>query len=408
MKGKSVYIIALIAIILVVIVLLAEKPFQQSTEVESTPDSLKTIERLPVLEKVSSENAFKIQIFRGDGGTSTTLVKVDDQWFVNPERRYSASKNNTQRIFDALKDIKDGEVVSTNPENHVKFQVDGITSTRVKFFGKNNETLADVYVGKMGMNYMSPSNYIRNAGSDDVLSVEASLTYLFQVGDEAWRERTIFSHDPSSITSFTIREPGKSPIKIARMASDEWTCLEPDMFMIRKDIGNRMASSFARLQASSFVEDWPQKSFEEYGLDSDALSLTASLKDYSSTPTLYIGARNEDERNQWYVRAEGQETVYQIYQYARDSLVKTLEELKPTPTPTPTPESSPTEASLTEKVREETLKKAEDIQGMTEEEKQEAIQEKLDEIIEKADKDKKLKQTGESGEEIPASESEEK
>jgi hypothetical protein len=408
MKGKSIYIIALIAIILVVIVLIKEKPFKQPSEVESTPDSLQSIKRSPVFEKLTSDDCYKIQIFKGDNMTSSTLVKVNGAWSVNPERLYPASKTNTQRIFDSLKDIREGEVVSNNPENHIKFQVDEKTSTRVKFFGKNDDLLADVYVGKMGMNYMSPSTYVRKAGSEEVLVVDAYMMSLFPVGDDVWRERTIFSYNPEDITSFTIQEPGKSPIKLARMASEEWTCLDPEMFMIRKDVGKRMASSFARLQASSFVEDYPRKSFGEYGLGGNALTVSASLKDYSSTPTLYIGEMSEVQKNQFYVRAEGQDTVYLIYKYTRDSFVKNLEELKPTPIPTPTPESSPTKVPLTDILKEEALKKAEEIEGMTEGEKQEAIQNKLNQILEKSRENKRLKQPAVRAEDTPTTGSEDK
>lgn len=408
MKGKSVYIIALIAMILVVIVLITEKPFKPPAEVESTPDSLQSIKRIPVFEKLSSDDCYKIRIFKGEDRTSSTLVKVNDAWYVNPERLYPASKTNAQRIFDTLKDVKEGEVISNNPENHIKFQVDEKTSTRVKFFGKNDDLLSDVYVGKMGMNYMSPSTYLRKVGSDEVLIVDAYMMSVFSIGDEAWRERTIFSYSPEDIASFTIREPGKPPIKLARMASDEWTCLEPEMFMIRKDVGIRMASSFARLQASTFIDDFPQKPFEEYGLGTDALTVSASLKDYSSTPTLYIGDMSEGQRNQWYVRGEGQDAVYLIYKYTRDSIVKTLEELQPTPTPTSTPISSPTQAPLIEKLQEEAKNKAEEVEGMTEEEKQEAIQKKLNEILEKSRENKRLKQTGIRAEDTPTPESEDK
>jgi len=385
MKGK-IYIIAAIALILVAIVVVVEKPFSQRSAEETTPDSLEAIKRVPVFEKASAADSCKIQVFSQDGKTSVTLTKDKDVWFVNPERKYYASRTNIERIFNTLKDIKVGEVVSNNPQNHVKFQLDEASSTRVKFFGKSGDLLADVLVGKSGMNYMAPSTYVRKSGSDEVLLVNGFLTGAFPATEDTWRERSIFDYDPAMITSFIIKEPGKQEIKLARLASDQWTCLEPKSFMVRQDVAGRMVNSFAKLRASAFISDYPQKPYEEYGLGPDAFSVTATFKDYSTTPTLYFGKESEGKKTQWYVRAEDQETVYLIYKYTRDSMVKTLAELEPTPTPTP----SPTEVSMKEQLEEKAQEKAEEIGKMTEEEKQKAVQSKLDEILKNAEDRKKL------------------
>ena len=386
MKGK-IYIIAAIAIILVVIVVVVEKPFSQRSVEESTPDSLEAVKRIPVFDKVSAEDSFKIQVFQKDDQTSVTLTKDNVVWYVNPERKYPASKVNITRLFNTLKDIKDGEVVSNNPQNHVKFQLDEAASTRVKFYGKSEDLLADVFVGKAGTNYMSPSSYVRKSGSDEVLLVNGFLTGIFSATDESWRERSILDYDPALITSFIIKEPGKPEIKLARLASDQWTCLEPKSFMVRQDVAGRMVNSFAKLRASAFISDYPQKPYEEYGLGPDAFSVTATFKDYSTTPTLYIGKESEGKRTQWYVRAGEQETVYLIYKYTRDSMVKTLEELEPTPTPTP----SQTEVSMKEQMEEEAKEKKEEIDKMTVEEKNAAVQKKLDEILKNTQERQQLK-----------------
>jgi|GEM_PF-545954 len=388
MKGKTIYIIAAIAAFLVILVFVTEKPFKQPVSEDTTPDSLQTIKSIPVFDKIFSEDdCGKIQIFQGDDKTSATLVRLKGNWFVNPDRMYPAAKSNTERIFSTLKEISEGEVISNNPKNHIKFQVNEQTSTRVKFYDKNDALLEDVFVGKTGMNYMSPSSYVRKSGSDEVLMVKGYMMGLFPTMEESWRERTIFDFDQENITGFTIDEPGKPPVKIARLASDDWTCLAPETFPVQKDVGRRMANSFARLRASAFVDDFPQKPFDEYGLGGGALKISASLKDYSSTPTLYIGDETEAKRTQWYVRAENQDTVYLIYKYTKDSIYKSLDQLHPTPKPTPTPEKT----KVVEGIQKQAEIKAEEINKMTEEEKQEAIQKKLDTILEQAKQEHKLK-----------------
>ncbi len=384
MKSKSVYLIALIAIVLVVIVFISEKPLRQDTAKTTTPRTLTGIKREAVFENVSADDCHRIGISKFDGRSTATLTKVDDIWYVNPERKYPASRRNIDRIFDTLKKTKEGEVISRNPKNHAKFQVDKMTGTRVKFFGKDDKLLADVYVGKMGMNYMSPTTYVRKASSDEVISVNGYMMYLFQTGQDSWRERTIFDIKPGKIIAFTIKQPGQPAIKLGRLASDDWTCLEPKTFKIARESGTRMVNSFARLSASSFIKDYPQKPYKDYGLGKDAYTISASLKDYSSTPTLYIGKESTLPRNQWYVRAEGQDAVYLIYKYNHDSLAKTLAEIEATPTPTPSPKPS-----LKKRVQEQAKKRKEAISKMTEKEKKAAAEKKLEEILKNARKRKK-------------------
>ena len=149
-----------------------------------------------------------------------------------------------------------------------------------------------------------------------------------------------------------------------------------------------MVNSFAHLRAASFIKDYPQKPYEEYGLGKDAYTISASLKDYSSTPTLYIGKEAKSPRDQWYVRAKGQDTVYLIYRYVHDSLTKTLKDIEATPTPTPSPNPS-----LKKQAEKEIKHRREAVSKMSEKEKKAAAKKKIEQILKKAREQKKLKPT---------------
>jgi uncharacterized protein DUF4340 len=381
MKGKTVYIIAAIAIILAGIVYFVEKPLEKASAGKSTPDSLESIKRITLFKGVSSDDCSSIDISKFDGSSTATVTKIDDVWYANAERKYIASEDNIKRLFDTIEKVGEGEVYSNNPKNHIKFQVDKMTGTRVKFYDNSGNLLDDVFVGKMGSNYMSPTTYVRKADSDEVISVSGFMMNLFQTGEDSWRERTIMKIESDDITGFTIKAPGEKPLKLAKLASDEWTCLSPENIQIQKSIGTSMVNSFSRLRASEFVNDFPQKPYKDYGLVDDAWIIKASLRDYSSTPTLYIGKESIENKNQWYVKSEDQDTVHLIYKYNRDSLAKTLKDIKPTPTPIPTPKD------IVEKIKKEAEEKRKEIEAMTEEEKKEAVQKKLDEMMKQKKED---------------------
>lgn len=379
MKTKNVILLAVIAVILVVIVLVSEKPFQEKSG-QKTPDSLEAPKKVSLFQKIKADECHRIEILQMDGMSSSTLTKLDGVWYANIERKYPAAKKNVERIFETLGKSGDGEVVSKNPENHIKFQVDKLTGTRVKFFDKSNASIGDYYIGKMGPNYMNPTTYVRSEGSDEVIAVAGMMMGLFQAGEDNWREREIYDIKPENIIGFTIQHPNAPPIKLGRLASDDWTCLAPKSFQIKKEDGSRMANSFARLRASGFIKDYPQKPYDEYGLGTDAFSISCSLKDGSSTPTLYIGQESKDQPNQWFVRAEGQDTVYLVYQYIRDSFMKTIEELEAKPTPKPTPAQPVDQETL----QEQANKTAEELSKMSDEERNAAVQKKIDDILKNA------------------------
>ncbi|HOE64637.1 MAG TPA: DUF4340 domain-containing protein [Candidatus Sumerlaeota bacterium] len=379
MKTKNVILIAIIAAILVIIVLVSEKPFQDKAG-QKTPDRLEAPKKVSLFQKIKADDCYQIQIFQMDGMSSSTLKKLDGVWYTNPERKYPAAKKNVERIFETLGNSGEGEVVSKNPENHIKFQVDKLTGTRVKFFDKSNASIGDYYIGKMGPNYMNPITYVRAEGSDEVVAIPGMMMGLFQAGEDNWREREIFDIKSEDITGFTLQHPNQPPIKLGRLASDEWTCLSPKSFQIKKEDGSRIVNSFAHLRASGFIKDYPQKPYEEYGLGTDAFAISCSLKDGSSTPTLYIGHESKEQSNQWFVRAEGQDTVYFVYQYIRDSFMKTLDDLEAKPTPTPAPPQPVDQEALQERAR----KTAEELNAMSEEEREAAIQKKIDDILKNA------------------------
>jgi len=140
-----------------------------------------------------------------------------------------------------------------------------------------------------------------------------------------------------------------------------------------------MVNTFAHLRAANFIKDFPQKPDEEYGITTGT-KVIATLKDASSTPTLYIGYESKDMPNQWFVRAEGQEPVYLIHKYMRDSLSKTLSELEATPTPTPKPRP----VTDQEQLKKEAEKTAARLKNMTEEERQAETQKRINEILKNA------------------------
>ncbi|HPB30674.1 MAG TPA: DUF4340 domain-containing protein [Candidatus Sumerlaeota bacterium] len=378
MKPRNIYITAAVAIALVVLVFVMEKPLDNSGDGASEiKTDLAGIEKVAVFEKVSDETCARVDISRMDGLSTATIQKLDSVWYANPERRYTASVQNVERVFSTLAGAKSGEVISRNPENHARFQVDKMTGLRVRFYDKSGGLLEDVYVGKSGQNYMAPTSYVRREGEDQVLQVPGMLSHIFQTGEDSWRERTIFDIDPENIAAFFIREPGKPPVHLARLSGGGWTCLAPEPSEVRSDVGTRLLNTFSRMRVGAFLKDYPQKPFAEYGLgENDAWVITASLKDYSTTPTLYLGNESGENPGQYYVRAEGSNDVHLIYKYNRDSLACGFNDIGPTPIPSPTPEQD-----LVKKVQEEYEKKKQEVENMTEGEKLEAVRRKRQEIL---------------------------
>jgi hypothetical protein len=325
MKSRNALLLLGVAIVLVVAFLVIEKPLSEKPS--SLPSGEAEITRVPIFQNVSADACTRIDISQFDGRTTATLLKADDTWFVDRERKREADTRTLTQLFQAISNIKEGEVVSHNPANHPRFQVDPLTGTRATFRDTHDNVLADVVIGKMASDF--GSTYVRKANSDDVLKVSGMLTHLVsRRGPDAWRDHMICDFSPETITAFVLKGANET-IRLKKFADGTWQIVSPVVQTADAAAAGRFVGSFARLRAASFEDNEEEKPLKQFGLDPPQFSVQASLQDYSSTPTLLIGNEKEKPKGQFYAKREAKNQIYLIPSFQLDMLRKSVADFLP-------------------------------------------------------------------------------
>ncbi len=325
MKSKNALLLLGIAIVLVVAFLLIEKPFSEKPR--GLPSGQAEITRVPIFQNVSADACARIEISQFNGRTTATLVKADGDWYVDEERKREADARAVTGLFQALTNVREGEVVSHNPANHPRFQVDPFTGTHLKFVDATGKVLEDVMIGKMATDFSS--SYVRKADSDDVLKVNVMLTHMVsRPGADAWRDRMICDYMPDTITALTLQSPDET-IQLKKFADGTWQIVSPSAQTADTTAVSRYVSSFARLRAASFEDNEDEQPPEAFGLDPAQFSVQVSLQDYSSTPTLLIGNEREEPKGQFYVKHLAKDQIFLISSPQLDTLRKSIDDFLP-------------------------------------------------------------------------------
>ena len=117
----------LIAAVLIVLVVVFANPFK---------DQLKREKRdlVAVFDKQKIETADHIEV--ATAADSSVVVRQDGKWVVGSQNAFPADTAAVGNLLRALENARSAGVVSNNPENRSRFQVDA-TGVRVKVLAQN-------------------------------------------------------------------------------------------------------------------------------------------------------------------------------------------------------------------------------------------------------------------------------
>jgi hypothetical protein len=342
----------LLLVIAVVICFLVFLDFRKEPETATT-DASGTALQVSAFERVAPDNVERVEIELPEGKGTIELKKAGDGWKVLAgDKQYAVDENRAKRLFGItgtdteLKGPLEMTLQAKNPENFPEFDLTNEKATRVKFYGKNDDLLEDILVGKAGTDWQS--TYVRRPEADEVYLVPVRLADNF-TGDDvnAWRDKRIFPGlEPQDIRNVYVddrantRTYALTRIPIAGENADpaaayDWRLTLPEDTKARKAAADSVARTLVTLNAIEFLEP---AEVQESDFQPPTLRAKFSAGDATTSYTLTVG-QESGERGRFYARASTQEEPFVVYKpYA---LAMPLDSLKETPTPTPSPSPSP-------------------------------------------------------------------
>ena len=319
MKLKQILIgVGVLAVLLIIVLFTGrgpKKPSESATQMfpNFQSDSVAAI-TLKKAIKTDDETEYK----------TTVLKHENDKWLVETSDNYFADKKAVEDMLSTTSDFKTTRLTSKKSDEQSLYQVDS-SGIEVTFADGSDNIMAHFFAGKTGPYY--PSSYVRQADSDSVYLVDSNLQSVFGKESDEWRDKTIFDFNAGNVTKLTIASEGtkialqKSHESLLEVEGGQWKLLEPEAANAKKDVVDGILNTFSSLKTNDFAE---KKELEEYGLDEPASIVSADLNDGTSQ-TLLIGT---EESGKYYVKRADQDTVFLVYKYNVNQLLKKIDDLK--------------------------------------------------------------------------------
>jgi hypothetical protein len=238
MTRNTILLSGLLVVLLVVAVLVMQKPGERSISGE-TGMTLAPIDSLSV-DKIELKTP----------ASSIVLRKNGVEWYLQEPISYRADQSTVAAFLHDSKSLEVKNVVSNKPEKHSVFQVDS-TGIEVKMFERGMEKNAFV-VGKPTSSYAEM--YVRRSGSNDVLIVSGASAYVFSRPVKDWRDKTIFTTSRDNIKE--VRYQYGDTTFVLAFKDSAWTIGKDST---QETVVSNLISSISNVQADDFVDTLSQR-----------------------------------------------------------------------------------------------------------------------------------------------------
>lgn len=248
------------------------------------------------------------------------LEKKGEGWLISNTDGFTADMKLVNSALDTIKNLTRENIASRNPKKQELFEVNKVKGIEVNVFSADQKTTARFYIGKTGPDFFS--TYLRKEGSDEVVLSGGNIKSTFDKSIKDWRDKTIFSFPPDTITQLTLKTSEKE-IVLDKDKEGAWHIAKPEKIKAKKEKVEDIGNTFASLKAIDFAED---EDLKKYQLDKPEITIIVILQD-KVEKRLLIGEKHKD-KSQYYVKNQAKKTIFLVGKYQIDKMNVTLKDLK--------------------------------------------------------------------------------
>ena len=231
-----------------------------------------------LLENLDTKALSKIKI-QGEGSVVNLLQLQGGSW-KEQTLDYDADILRIQDLLLNLSQILLGDLVTSNPDHHVRFQLltppEKMTEWKkdrhansITLIRGDGTLILSVLLGKERTN--GDGQYIRHTGSDKVYLIPESLSVDSEVDN--WLKKDLLALDSKQISAISLQKDGVRTVAISRESTaTEWRSVAenevlPDSDSIKKLLDRIQGLSFTKL----FNKDYMQKELDESPVAEESL-----------------------------------------------------------------------------------------------------------------------------------------
>lgn len=250
--------------------------------------------------------------------SEATLVRIQENWFVNGNQQVFAPK--MDQFWGTVAEIDSAGLIALNTANHERLGVtDPGAGTEVSFFlgGAIQERFI---VGTWASDVRLC--YLRRAGKNPVYGIEcpAPATSIFDPNPDGWRNPIVVAIPPQEIEALVYSHPDQefllSPNEQGWTAANAEEQVEADPFLMQAIVSN-----FEVMVAIGFADD---DEADELIFDAATPSIRIVTIEGAGNPTTRIRFLPRDEET-YYVKTGARSTVFIIERGLAEFLLQSQE-----------------------------------------------------------------------------------
>ncbi len=254
-------------------------------------------------------------------GNDAQLERTGDGWNVmdagTPRR---ADKMVVDQIANLAHNLTVGEIISSNAEKQMLFQVDTLLGHTVEFY-RDGQMLGNLIVGKAGSDMRS--TYVRKPESNDVYLAQASLARLLERPARGFRDKIVSPLDTSTIV---MVEVSTKDFKYSMVKVDSiWTVMsgaEPT-FVADHMKALQLVGLLGNLRVADFVSDAERDTINMSEVSDQVVVQTRGGEQ------LTLSLRKKAEGSQdYYIKFSTLQELFTVFEGTRNSLIRKAEEYK--------------------------------------------------------------------------------
>jgi hypothetical protein len=255
-------------------------------------------------------------------GTVVEFQKIGEEWDVGDRGKlYPTEKGAIQPLADLAHMMSVGEIISSNPDKQMLFQVDTITGNRVTFYHDANE-LASVIIGKMGAD--NQTTYVRNPESKDVYAAKGNFARFLNRPASGYRDKTLLMIDTTQIATISFKSKDID-YRIGRQDS-LWRIVPAKGEAVNAN-PQKMSNLLRQLALVRWNSSPPPGDTARPNFLQPTVAVDVSMSD-GSTKSLRFVEQGASENKSYYVQSPSGDETFIVYEYVITNLVKKPDELK--------------------------------------------------------------------------------
>jgi hypothetical protein len=253
--------------------------------------------------------------------TKMVFDRKNGNWYASGPDSFKVDQRLVGQLLSMVANLEVVDLVSTNPQKQMLFQVDTLTGTILNFMS-GNDTIASLAVGKTSPDFMY--TYVRKTDSDKVWSTKGFLSRMVGRRLDQWRDKSILELEPEKIGAVEFKKR-KGSFRLIQ-ADTMWR-IAPSPYTKEYDAKQDEVSNFInrisnlRTDAFALLPDLEGVDFKK-----PILTLKLTLDDGKEEILTIVQKSEEDKR--YFLIKEGDETFFILYQGSFDYLNKNIEDFK--------------------------------------------------------------------------------